>query len=523
MNKVILFSPVQVDSKTLSLVLRSHRALTGDIECWYCDDNIDDESSKLLSFECGTDPRVSGVTSFYFPEIQASGPSQKDYRQGDTHQWNKTNIGRVAAIKNRVIELFLKTDAEYLFFVDADVVLNPRTIDHLLSLQKPVVSEVFWTQWQKGDIYTPQVWDIHPYAHNSIESITQLKTPGCYEVGGLGACTLIHRSVLEVGVNFSPIPSLQFEGEDRHFCVRASAAGFQLFADTTHPPFHVYRAEQLDEARAWFEGGCSRYYFNELWLHEQWFERLQDRTRQIPKPKTLALCLPGESFSSAYMIHMLDLMTWIRPRMDVRAYNGYASNPSVTRQNLTKLVLASGTPPDYVLWIDDDNILIDVQLEMLIHGLDTHPELSLVAGWCDVAANVYSAPSSKTSVGYFDSRGRCVSFTSEELIKANGLVAIEWTGFPVVLMRGSLLQQLGPEAFRYLQDEVNAPEHGFYGEDISFCKQMRSAGLSAVVDTRVKVPHLKLRDANSGPPALIAVRHSPEPEVSESLQLAGKG
>lgn len=70
-------------------------------------------------------------------------------------------------------------------------------------------------------------------------------------MGGLGACTLIRRSVLEAGVNFDRIPNVSFWGEDRHFCIRAQAYGFQLFVDTHYPAYHIYRLSDLPGAAAY--------------------------------------------------------------------------------------------------------------------------------------------------------------------------------------------------------------------------------------------------------------------------------
>lgn len=60
------------------------------------------------------------------------------------------------------------------------------------------------------------------------------------------------------------------EGEDRWFCTRAAAHGIPLVADTVLPPFHVYRPEQLDEAKVWRRGGCDPNYFRERWLTGDW-------------------------------------------------------------------------------------------------------------------------------------------------------------------------------------------------------------------------------------------------------------
>ena len=72
-----------------------------------------------------------------------------------------------------------------------------------------------------------------------------LQKPGTYRVGGLGACTLISRKALTIGVCFKKIYNLDLIGEDRHFCVRAAALGLELYADTHYPPYHIYRESEL--------------------------------------------------------------------------------------------------------------------------------------------------------------------------------------------------------------------------------------------------------------------------------------
>lgn len=76
--------------------------------------------------------------------------------------------------------------------------------------------------------------------------LNTLRRPGIYEVGGLGACTLISRRALEAGANFSKIKNLSLTGEDRHFCVRAAVLGFPLYVDTHLPAYHIYRNKDLE-------------------------------------------------------------------------------------------------------------------------------------------------------------------------------------------------------------------------------------------------------------------------------------
>ena len=75
--------------------------------------------------------------------------------------------------------------------------------------------------------------------------INNLRKPGIYEVGGLGACTLISKKAIKAGVNFKEIRNISFWGEDRHFCIRAQALGFDLFVNTHYPAYHIYREADL--------------------------------------------------------------------------------------------------------------------------------------------------------------------------------------------------------------------------------------------------------------------------------------
>ncbi|TGY42857.1 glycosyltransferase [Clostridium sartagoforme] len=84
-----------------------------------------------------------------------------------------------------------------------------------------------------------------------------LKKPGTYKVGGLGACTLIDKSSLNKGVNFSRLYNISYIGEDRHFCIRAAALGIQLYVDTYYPAYHIYREEDLEGVDEYKKGNIN--------------------------------------------------------------------------------------------------------------------------------------------------------------------------------------------------------------------------------------------------------------------------
>ena len=95
-------------------------------------------------------------------------------------------------------------------------------------------------------------------ATRTAEFIVKLRSPGVYEVGGLGACTLLSREAMQKGFRFAPIPNLSFWGEDRHACVRAAALGLQLFIDTHYPAYHIYRDSDLTGVEAFVNQGAEK-------------------------------------------------------------------------------------------------------------------------------------------------------------------------------------------------------------------------------------------------------------------------
>ena len=178
------------------------------------------------------------------------------------HEWHDHLVWKVAAFKNRFIKCARDNNFDYLFLIDSDLVVQPPTLVHILSLNLDIVAEVFWTKWVPETMELPQVWVKDHYTlyeskdneqlspeiieKRTNEFLNKLRQPGTYEVGGLGACTLISKVALNRGVSFSKLPNISIWGEDRHFCIRAQALGFKLWADTYYSPYHIYRLSELE-------------------------------------------------------------------------------------------------------------------------------------------------------------------------------------------------------------------------------------------------------------------------------------
>ncbi|WP_349410172.1 glycosyltransferase family 2 protein [Pseudalkalibacillus sp. SCS-8] len=258
-KKVLIGCPIHQKPEILKLFLKSLQTLyLSELEISYLliDDNKNKESSDLLLDFKNNNERVEILQSVLVDE----------YICDDiTHRWNEKLIWKVAFFKNWMIEEANNHEVDFLFLLDSDILLHPNTLKHLINCEKDIISEVFWTKWQPESAPQPQVWLIDEYTqwrqergeNLSEEEINDryqafmdmLRKPGVYEVGGLGACTLISKKAFSSGVNFDPIYNLSFWGEDRHFCIRAAALGFTLFVDTAYPAFHVYRETDLEEGK----------------------------------------------------------------------------------------------------------------------------------------------------------------------------------------------------------------------------------------------------------------------------------
>ncbi|MCM3758431.1 glycosyltransferase [Sporosarcina aquimarina] len=254
--RVLVGCPVYQKPVILKEFLRSLQRLQQthvQLSFLFFDDNQDKLSSQLLIQFANENQNVTVLPSEYNDE----------YLSDDTsHYWNEHLVWKVANMKDQIIQHALDDTYDYLFLVDSDILLSPQTIEHLIYSEKDIISEIFWTKWQPEAHEQPQVWMSDEYTQweqvraerlsdeektsRYLDFIQKMRTPGIYQVGGLGACTLISKKALRAGVNFKEIHNLSFWGEDRHFCVRAAALGFPLYVDTYFPAYHIYRTSDLE-------------------------------------------------------------------------------------------------------------------------------------------------------------------------------------------------------------------------------------------------------------------------------------
>ncbi|WP_397303652.1 glycosyltransferase [Nonlabens ulvanivorans] len=279
MKKILLFSslckPKKVLEQSLPSMIELHHEGV-ELDVLFYDDNKTNEAQHFVQ---NTGAQYDHVTI------------EKDYLQSlstyKKHNWTVSAVDRIIEIKNRAIQIALENDYDYLFLVDADLVLHPDTLLHLLRQEKDFIFELFWTVFTNDSIAKPNCWDIHSWSYTSAQTILQLKNPGTYKVGAGGACTLLSKKALKKGLDFKRISNLPYGGEDRHICTRAEVLDIDIYIDTHYPAYHIHNPDKNLEAQEWKQNGYKRSFFDS-WLDANWEIAVKDSL--IPKeaivPKT---------------------------------------------------------------------------------------------------------------------------------------------------------------------------------------------------------------------------------------------
>lgn len=227
----------------------------------------------------------------------------------------------------------------------------------------------------------------------------------------------------------------------------------------------------------------------------------KDSSAIVSKPapsgrKVVHLLLPGQTFSQAWVRNLTVIMAGLNSK-------GYACVPhffhcssvSISRNVLAQNVLTfSVSEDDYVLWIDDDNLVEYPQALRLLAALDSHPEADMITGWTWIQTD-YLPLDAQASCGIFDERGCMKKIASFVIEGEPELYEVEWSGFPVVAMRRQTIVKAGKNCFSPLPTKDAELGFGLYGEDVSFSLRLRQNGGRIFVDPSVYVPHLKLREA----------------------------
>ncbi len=202
---------------------------------------------------------------------------------------------------------------------------------------------------------------------------------------------------------------------------------------------------------------------------------------------TMAMCLPGERFSSEWVVQLIEIIGQLSPFFEMAPMASYSSNVYVTRGCLADAARQSNA--EYVLWIDDDNLVPPAHIMKLFQDMQANPNIDVICGWCWLQTEGRYGVSDAVSLGTFGEPKDKMWKHADLMEGPDDVKEIGWTGFPVVLMKRSVLERLGSGAFNPILSDRYA--WGISGEDIAFSKRCEQSGIKIYVDRTVKVQHLK--------------------------------
>lgn len=137
--------------------------------------------------------------------------------------------------RNKLLEQFLKTNADYAFFLDSDMIVPSGLVEKLLSWDKDVVSGLAFTRTSQPK---PA---IRKKVGESYEAIYDYLPDSLVEVDAVGLYSLLlKRTVVQKlfeknnGIVFEVERNKdgELKGENICFCEKLKDAGFGIFVDT---------------------------------------------------------------------------------------------------------------------------------------------------------------------------------------------------------------------------------------------------------------------------------------------------
>ncbi|HHV16986.1 MAG TPA: hypothetical protein GXX58_10545 [Gelria sp.] len=160
---------------------------------------------------------------------------EKNYASPGGHRRGQYNLGRLAELRNLLLEAFLESDCDYLFSLDSDILAPADILTRLLADDCDIVSALVCNGHEVGDT---SIYNILERGRDgSYRHIRNFPRDRVFPVDCTGAAYLIKRAVIAAGVRYSS----QGGGEDIAFCERAISRGFNIFCDGRVECIHLMR------------------------------------------------------------------------------------------------------------------------------------------------------------------------------------------------------------------------------------------------------------------------------------------
>ena len=177
--------------------------------------------------------------------------------------WTKENFNALYNMRTGLLRKTAEENYDYLFTVDSDILLHPKTLMFLLQDNKKIVGNMLWTKM--NDKITAICGKDEEWGPYSKEELEILKIPGIYPIGWTCACLLISAEICKnEKISYWPIFGVDNTGcEDYAFCLRfkCNFPDEQVWIDTRLPARHLYHEKDylrwIEEKNQYEQSYCS--------------------------------------------------------------------------------------------------------------------------------------------------------------------------------------------------------------------------------------------------------------------------
>lgn len=162
-------------------------------------------------------------------------------------KWKTENYSFIAKLRNYILEKAREEKYDYLFSVDSDILLNPKTLTHLINCDKDFISTAVWTKLENStlSINCAQSEGWGEYQDKEI-----FKHKNIYEIGWTCIAVLMTSKIFSnPNIKYDQILGVDNTGsEDYSFCLRCycNIPDLKCYISTVYPARHLYHEKDFE-------------------------------------------------------------------------------------------------------------------------------------------------------------------------------------------------------------------------------------------------------------------------------------
>lgn len=162
-----------------------------------------------------------------------------DITKKHEREWSTSLLHHMGIMRNMCLNKSKELKCDFLFTIDSDIVVPKYLLKQLIARELPVVSPVFFAKWSINNCVKnkPQLKGLNWEKED--EHKMYCYGSKFYEVGLLGAITLINMKYIGNKIDYSFWRNNQFWGEDANFCTKLSIEGIKLYGDSSFDITHL--------------------------------------------------------------------------------------------------------------------------------------------------------------------------------------------------------------------------------------------------------------------------------------------